>query len=116
MKTDGLLLLNIYNNQKQFLLHQPRYLPGGQQGVKTFILMKLEGEKNISPLCFSPAMEELNVERAKSRLMGAHIRQRGTCSVRPSERLKLLSLTDCINKGARNKRGLSVYIAQLPRC
>lgn len=52
MKTDGMVLLNIYNNQKQFLLHQPHYSPGGRQGVKTFILMKLE-EKKESLLFFS---------------------------------------------------------------
>lgn len=55
-------------------------------------------------------------ESTVKEVMGAHMRRRTTCSVRPSICLKLLSLTDCINKERENKRGLSVYIAQLPRC
>lgn len=87
--------------KKHFLPHQPRYSPGGRQGVKTFILMKVEGKGKyrLFVVFFSEAVEG-NVER----------------SVRPSIRLKSLSLTDCVNKGLENERGLSVYIARLPRC
>ena len=68
-----MVLLNIYNNQKQFLLHQPHYSPGGRKGVKTFILMKLEGggEKKTQKLCFFSGerrMVEVSVEGAKSRV------------------------------------------------
>lgn len=81
-----------------------------------------ERERKKMLLCLSEAKKgswskcREGTESTVKEVMGAHMRRRTTCSVRPSICLKLLSLTDCINKERKNKRGLSVYIAQLPRC